>query len=117
MPVGGGDPPERLDHPGALLVGHRLLDQPGELHRVLGAGLGDLGLGADPRAGLRRQPVVRREHGVDAPLLLGRVAAVGARHAHHQRRQRQAGVLGGERIAGRAGRRGGGGDRRAWPLI
>ena len=36
-PVGGGDPPERLDDPGPLLVGHRLLDQPGELHRVLRA--------------------------------------------------------------------------------
>ena len=97
-------PPRRLDHAGAVLVRHRLLDRAGEAHGVGRFGLQRLGLGPQRRGLARREPVAGRDDPLDPVDLGAGIVVVGAREAHQQRGEREAGVVVGERLGGGARR-------------
>jgi hypothetical protein len=96
--VGQRHMPQRLDHRRAFLVGDGGLDQLGEAHGVRRRRLRRLGLGPQRRRGTGLQPVAVAQHLVYPRPLGPGIVPVGPRQPHHQRRQRQTAVLGGQRL-------------------
>ena len=96
--IGQHDLPEGFDDLEAVVIGHGLLDGAGEAHGVGGFRLQPLGLASQLRHLEGRKRVAPGQHRIDPVDLDALVRAVGARDAHQEGRQREAGVVEGKRF-------------------